>query len=248
MQRRDLQPVVHEPLIDRVYSRLRAAILDGSIAPGERLIERELADRLNVSRAPIRDALRALRHEGLVAAHGRRGLHVTRLAARDAWEVYTMRAALESLGARLACERLTPEAVRGLREIVDEMDRASRTGDVAALSVLDVRFHERLCRIAGHRRLLAAWLGMTAQIRLLSGRVVQTLYGDLSEVTARHRTLLAVLESRDPDLVEAEIRRHIDSVAERVIKQTLEAEESVPSETLSLQDDHPQGAFAVESA
>ncbi len=206
------------------------AILEGEIAPGTRLVERDLADRLQVSRAPVRDALRALHHEGLVSARGRKGLCVNSLSARDAWEVYTIRAALESLAARLACERLTPEALRELREIVAAMEQASRARDVEELSSLDVRFHERMCRISGHRRLLAMWSGMAAQIRLLSGRVVQTLYGDLNDVTARHRSLLAILETRDAERLAAEIEHHIDSVAQRVIKQldTMEQPTDVP--------------------
>lgn len=246
MQRPELGPVVFEPLVDRVHLSLRTAILDGSIPPGERLVERDLADRLHVSRAPVRDALRALRHEGLVKAHGRKGLCVNTLSARDAWEVYTIRAALESLAARLACERLTPEALRELRDIVAAMEQASRAHDVQELSSLDVRFHERMCRISGHRRLLATWSGMAAQIRLLSGRVVQTLYADLSDVTARHRSLLAILESRDAARLSAEIEHHIHSVAQRVIGQldTMERLADVPG----TEDDERRPPSAVALA
>jgi DNA-binding GntR family transcriptional regulator len=211
-----LEPIRRPDLFDDVYARLRNAILVGVLVPGERLVEEQLAERLGVSRAPIRDALRALEMDGLVMATGRRGKAVSTLSARDAWEVYTFRGALEAMGIRLAIGRCTEAIYAELEELVAEMRRAGAAADLAKLSALDVRFHETVCRASGHQRLFGAWKGMSNQIRLLSQQVIDTQYRDLADVPERHARLIAALRSGDADAAEHEIRSHIDSVAQRV--------------------------------
>ncbi len=211
-----LEPIQRPDLFDDVYARLRNAILLGVLAPGERLVEDQLAARLGVSRAPIRDALRSLEIDGLVMASGRRGKVVSTLSASDAWEVYSLRATLEAMGIRLAIEHLSDALLTELDGLVADMRRAAAAGDLSRLSTLDVRFHEAVCRASGHGRLLAAWRGMSGQIRLLSQQVIDTLYQDLADVPDRHARLIDALRAGDAQAAEHEVRDHIDSVAARV--------------------------------
>jgi DNA-binding GntR family transcriptional regulator len=216
--------IPNQLLADRVYSRLRMAILNGTLAPGERLIEGRLAGQLGVSRAPVRDALRVLKLDGLIGSGRRRGAFVNSLSAHDVWEVYVLRANLEALAFRLVISRLTPAAVDELQAIVDDMRQATARADVEALSAADVRFHGVVCRLSGNRRLHRMWTHMLAEVRLLSRPIVSTQYRDLNAVPARHQLLLDVLRQGDRELAERTVREHIDSVAERVLA-CLDAEE-----------------------
>jgi DNA-binding GntR family transcriptional regulator len=101
--------------------------------------------------------------------------------------------------------------------IVGEMQVASRDGDRGALSELDVRFHRLMCETSGHVRLLATWDSMSNLISLLSRQVVGTQYSDLNAVPARHQLLVDVIRAGDVDRATAEIRSHIESVAQAVI-------------------------------
>jgi DNA-binding GntR family transcriptional regulator len=220
-----LEPITRSDLVDDVCQRLRKAIFAGPLVPGQRLVEDQLAAQLGVSRAPIRDALKALEHDGLVMSAGRRGKVVTTLSAHDAWEVYSLRAALEAMGIRLAIAHGGSALLAELEAVVVEMRQAAEFGDQAEASVLDVRFHETICRASGHERLVRTWEGMSIQIRLLSQRVVGTQYADLAVVANRHAALVSVIRAGNPDAAELAVREHIDVVADRMV-QSLETIES----------------------
>lgn len=220
-----LEPIRRADLYEDVYSRLRNAILIGVLAPGERLVEAQLATRLGVSRAPIRDALRTLELDGLVSPSGRRGKVVSTLTAHDAWEVYSFRASLEAMGIRLAIEKRPQSLIAELEDLVADMRRTAAAGDLAKLSAEDVRFHETICRASGHHRLFGAWKGMANQIRLLSQQVIDTQYRDLADIPARHERLLTAIRSADAAAAEQEVRTHIDSVAKRVVETLLHRDE-----------------------
>ena len=213
-----LEPIQRPDLFEDVYARLRSAILLGVLAPGERLVEGQLAARLGVSRAPIRDALRSLEIDGLVMPSGGKGKVVSTLSARDAWEVYSLRATLEAMAMRLAIENRADDLIAELEEVVADMRRAGASADYSKLSTLDVRFHEAVCRASGHQRLSAAWRGMSDQIRLLSQQVIDTQYRDLADVPDRHQRLIEAIRAGDPAAADQEVRQHIDSVAERVTR------------------------------
>jgi DNA-binding GntR family transcriptional regulator len=213
-----LEPIVRPDLVDDVYHRIRHAIFAGTLAPGERLVEDLLAAQLGVSRAPIRDALKQLERDGLIASAGKRGKVVSLLTARDAWEVYSLRSTLEAMAISLAIRSATPELFAELDGLVAEMAPASVAGDHERLSALDVQFHGAICRASGHDRLLRAWESMSIQIRLLSQQVIETIYADLQTIPERHAAVVARMRAGDEAQAEAAIRVHIDSVSERVMR------------------------------
>lgn len=216
-----LSPITRDELNEQVYASLAHAIVTGTLVPGQRLVEEDLAVQFGISRAPVRDALRQLEHDGLVTPKGQRGKIVSVLTADDTWEVYSLRAALEGLAFRTVAGKLTPVAISELEEIVGEMSVQADRGDLLALSALDVRFHEAVCRLSGHRRLMRTWTMMSRQIRLLSHLVVDIQYGhadELSSIPARHAALIDLLQGGDTAVAEAGVRQHIEVVAERNIK------------------------------
>lgn len=212
-----LEPIVDADLVERVRTRLRKAILEGTLAPGDRLVEADLAAQLDVSRAPVRDALRMLEHDGLVTANGRRGRFVTVLSARDAWEVYTLREALEAMAFGIVVHDCPPQVLAQAEGLVAEMHLASQAGDRGRLSQLDVSFHRLICQTAGHERLLRTWDSMSNLISLLSRQVVGTQYDDLEAVPTRHQVLVDVIRAGEADPATAAIRGHIGSVAQNVV-------------------------------
>lgn len=203
-------------LSERVRQSLRRAILDGSFAPGDRLVEGTIAAAVGVSRAPVREAIKALEDEGLVMVLPRRGAFVNRLTSSDVSDIYTLRGALEALAFRTAAANLTRDQIGSLGQIVEEMRQSAADRDVARLSELDVSFHRAVVMFAGNDRLLQAWDKMISQVMLLSRRVVNSLYADLDSVPRRHQQLASVLSRGGPDEVSRAIEEHIESASSRV--------------------------------
>lgn len=215
---RGFPPVEHRQLVDHVREVLRGAILEGKLPPGARLVEARVAGEMQVSRAPVREAIRALTDEGLVTVQPRRGASVVTISAQDVWEVYTLRAALEIHAFRLAQKRITPSQRSHLGSLVDKMRRAASEGNSDVLSKLDVEFHESVVRASGNARLLRAWMEMIGQVRVLSHRVIATLYVDLESVAQRHETLRrTLLDGGTSADVACAVEEHLYSAAGRVM-------------------------------
>ena len=129
------------PLRDVVFNTLREAILKGELRPGERLMEIQLAQRLGVSRTPIREAIRKLELEGLVLMVPRKGAEVAKITEKSMQDVLEVRRALEALAIQLACERITKEEISLLENNAKEFEMASRTRDRVVMAEADQAFH-----------------------------------------------------------------------------------------------------------
>ncbi|MCR5302647.1 MAG: GntR family transcriptional regulator [Lachnospiraceae bacterium] len=142
------------PLRDVVFNTLRQGILTGELKPGERLMEIHLADRLGVSRTPIREAIRMLELEGLVTMIPRRGAEVARISRQDIRDVLEVRLVLDSLATKLACERITEDQKEELRSAAAGFESATGSGDVTLIAQADVRFHDVILAASHNRRLI----------------------------------------------------------------------------------------------
>lgn len=185
-------------LSDQVYDLVRASILDGSRAPGERLVESDIARRLSVSQAPVREALKKLVHEGLVTSVPRNGSYVTQISAQEFEIAREMRGALEQVGARLSAEIIDDEDLERLRKIVSRMRSAVDEGDWASFRVIDMEFHRSVLLLGNHAILSRLWT--TLEPLLLSSRAIGDPYysGDKAKLVSWHEELVAALETRDP--------------------------------------------------
>ena len=130
------------PLRDVVFNTLRQAILRGELQPGERLMEIQLAQRLGVSRTPVREAIRKLELEGLVLMIPRRGAEVAEITRQDLEDVLEVRAALEELAVKDACEHITDEQLQDLKKAANEFKRSLEGTDLVACAEADIHFHE----------------------------------------------------------------------------------------------------------
>jgi len=191
---------------DAVYEALRRSILDGELAPGQRLRSDALANELAVSRTPVREALRKLEAEGLVQA-ARSGLVVRALSEEDLHEIFYVREALEGMAARLAAENATRADIEELEALVEDMEAVAARGDIATLRGLTGEFHALVCRASRNRRLIEALAALLDQVRQVRS---STLYmeGRPADAVAEHRGLVQAIAQRDAERAETLARAH----------------------------------------
>ena len=203
-------PLRRVVLSEQVKDFIMEAILDGEFKPGDRVVESALARRLGVSQAPVREALRDLVMMGFLESVPHRGAFVRSFSVDEQHEVYVVRAALESLAARLAATRLAEVDIEKLQGILDGMIQAGRERSLERMTRLDNEFHETILEIAGNKLLRHLWQ------RLQFGRM--TIFTarqssmDLEYLAARHKELLNALETRDPAVATRAMRRHIEDL------------------------------------
>ena len=142
------------PLRDVVFNTLRQAILRGELKPGERLMEIQLANKLGVSRTPIREAIRKLELEGLVLMIPRKGAEVAEITEKNLRDVLEVRCALEELAVQLACDRIDEEGVRELRAAAEHFRDVLDSDDITKIAEADVAFHDVIFTATDNRRLI----------------------------------------------------------------------------------------------
>jgi DNA-binding GntR family transcriptional regulator len=201
----------HLPLRDVVAAELRRLILDGSLQPGERLVEDRLAQLLGVSRNPIREAMRVLEAEGFLDVVSRRGAFVAKLSARQADDLFHVRLALEPLGARLAAsseERETSLLARAWA-ILDLVNSSGPEEDLDTLSTLHTELHSLIFEMTQNDYLIAIAIPMVKRGQWL---LRQSAPLQNPDAWAEHHGLIAAIEAGDADLAEAAARHHVLNV------------------------------------
>jgi len=183
----------------QVADHIRERILAGGLAPGERILETELAAELGVSRNTLRSALQTLTFEGLVEQSQFKSTHVARPTARDVFETYTLRNALEAMACRLAAERRADPAA--MDAAVARMRAAADAGDTAAMKSADFDFHAAVVELAGHARLREHYRMLNVQTRLYLNLTASLDY-PLDEIAALHGELADAIRSGDAERAE----------------------------------------------
>jgi DNA-binding GntR family transcriptional regulator len=195
------------PLRDEVYLALRRAILAGQFKPGERLVEREIAEKIGLSRSPVREAFRRLEQERLVSVT-RQGVVVHSLDPVEVEELYQVRQHLESLVARLAARHLTPEHRTRLEAILDQMTAALAANDQARVVTECIRFHRTIADVAGNRRLARLVAAVGEEIQRFRSLNIQQSTRTESAVQ-EHRQIFAALVARDEERAAQLMTEHV---------------------------------------
>ena len=198
----------HGLLSDQAYEVVRKSIIDGTFAPGEQLVESQLARKLSISQAPMREALRKLSHEGLVTAIPRRGSFVTEVSEEQVEQAREVRQSLEELGARLTAGRLDDRYAERLREIVEEMRRAARQNDVAAFRTSDTAFHRTVMEASGNEYLPRIWRQIEPSLHSLQVVSSPRYDGDWKVMAQVHAELIDLLEGDDTGAAAERFREH----------------------------------------
>lgn len=206
MNRNDAKPGTGgTPLREHVRDAIRSRITRGVVAPGVRLVERELAAELGVSRIPVREALRMLETEGFVQVSPRRGAVVRVLSRQEVEDLFDVRRSLEVLSCRRAAEHATAAEIRALRKTLESGERALERGDRPGVRRANERFHDALIPMA-HNDLLAALLA-PLQDRL---HWLFAQNENLGELVAQHRGLFAAIAAGDPEEAAALALDHVE--------------------------------------
>lgn len=206
------------PLRDVVFNTLRQAILTGELEPGERLMEIHLADRLGVSRTPIREAIRKLELEGLVTMIPRRGAQVAQITEKSMSDVLEVRRALDALCAELACDRITADELDALREACDRFEAAVRTGDVKAIAREDVALHDIIVQATGNQRLIALVNNLSEQMYRYRFEYIKDS-GQHENLVQEHRMIYEGIVRKDKEAASAAAKTHIDNQKKAIIRQ-----------------------------
>jgi DNA-binding GntR family transcriptional regulator len=215
-----LLPVKHRLLTEEVTSVLRQAIIDGTLAGGERIVEAVTAERLGVSRVPVREALAELLKEGLVVPVGARGTCVRDFTLQDLGEIVELRQTLEVMAIKILCLRISDTDAT---ELDAEIQRGEAETTPEGVGAADVRFHQRLLRATQHSRLIESWNNLRAQIEFVAVRVHRgVLLASRTLGTRRmavvHRDLMRLLRAGDVAQAVPFIEEHISSNRDAYLK------------------------------
>jgi DNA-binding GntR family transcriptional regulator len=203
------------PLSEAVFRSLCHALRIGFYRPGDRLREEEVAQRLKVSRTPVREALGRLMARGFVEPAGGRGLIVRTLDMAEVLELYAMREILEGAAARLAAQHASPPEIDALTDLEEAFE--ARLDDPAEMARLNRAFHETIFRAARNRYLDSALQELQDGIALL-GPTTFSRAGRPATAVEEHRALIAAIAARDPDRAEKLARSHIQEALRTRLK------------------------------
>lgn len=211
------QPMVEsKPIREIAYEVLKKAIITGEIPAGERIVETDYADRLHISRTPLREALRKLERDGLVEYVMRRGVVVRAFTIDDVREIYTIRNSLEMLTLPAIIEKATKEDIDSLRERLSEMDRLQEKDDIEGLSPLARAFHWELTSICGQKRILRVIEGQDEYIRRFSAMSIRQ-ENRRSQAHEEHHRLVDYVEAKDLERFTELTRKHIERSMENCV-------------------------------
>lgn len=207
----DIVPIEQQPLRMIIADMLRKAIISGKLRPGAVLVETALAEQMNVSRAPIREAIQILENDGLVETVAYKGKRVKPLTAREVAETYSLREQFEIFAVRRIIE--SGADVSPLWTHCREMEEAAAKGDREALTDADESFHRTLIRLADHDLLLTLWSGLYLRIHQIMAlrNVVQP---NLRDIAANHPPIVRALEAREMEEGVRLIGQHTRSLAD----------------------------------
>lgn len=209
------------PLRDVVFNTLRQAILKGELRPGERLMEIQLAQRLGVSRTPVREAIRKLELEGLVLMVPRKGAEVAEITVKDLEDVLEVRAALEELAAKIACDHITDEQMQELKKAAADFKKVLDTDDLTSCVQADMKFHEIIYNATDNARLLQILNNLREQMYRYRMEYLKdkSMHKTLVE---EHDAIRRALKKRDKDKAAQAICVHIENQKQSIIDSLVE--------------------------
>ena len=204
------------PLRDVVFNTLRQAILRGELKPGERLMEVQLANKLGVSRTPIREAIRKLELEGLVLMNPRKGAEVADITEKSLMDVLEVRKALEELAVQLCCDKITGKEIEELHRAADDFRRILKTSDdVTEIAEADVRFHDIIYLATGNQKLIQILNNLREQMYRYRVECIKRKESH-PILIAEHEEIIRRIENKEKKEAADIVCRHIDNQAEVV--------------------------------
>ena len=198
------------PLRDVVFNTLRQAILRGELKPGERLMEIQLANKLGVSRTPIREAIRKLELEGLVLMIPRKGAEVADITEKSLRDVLEVRKALEELAVQLTCDKITKEQIRELEQAAEQFKKTLKSNDITEIAEADVRFHDIIYLATDNQKLILLLNNLREQMYRYRIEYLKRAY-KYSQLLAEHEEIIRHIEKKQKKEAAEIVCKHIDN-------------------------------------
>ena len=206
------------PLRDVVFNTLRDAILTGKLVPGERLMENQLAEKLGVSRTPVREALRMLELENLVELVPRKGTQVLDMSEKDIINILEVRSALEGLATSVACKKMSKEDLQQLKNMEVDFEKAVAENDVEHFVDIDEDFHDLIFAATENDKLINIFRNL--RIQLYRYRMAQAKNNEtsMSTIVAHHRSIIRAIENHDGEEGASIAQGHIKYQTESILR------------------------------
>ena len=213
-----------------VQQEIERAILQGEHAPGSKLVEATIADKLGVSRGPVREAFRMLEEAGLVRTEKNRGVFVRDIPIDEAVEIFDLRAAMDELVGRKLAADITTAQLKEIKALVDAMEKTVKAGDARQYHLLNLKFHDRLVEMAGNSKLTAIYRKLIKELSLF--RRLNLADGWLLPISAgEHRQIIKAIASGDPEAAGRAMFEHVMASKERTIANDLRRRERAHGQT-----------------
>ncbi|MBA7714688.1 HTH-type transcriptional repressor RspR [subsurface metagenome] len=206
----------YEFLSQKVYRVLKTEIIKGSLKPGTKLLEGKIAEEMEVSRTPIREALRELAAEGFVKISPNQEVVVSNASIEDVQEVLQIRGVLEGLAARLATKTISEEEIKELEKYQKRMEHYTNKDDVLAFSEMDAEFHELILNICGNNRLIQIRKNLSDQAHRYRIRSL-SVPGRLKYSLKEHQEIVEALKRKNAEQADRLIQKHIENVLANVL-------------------------------
>lgn len=203
------------PLRDVVFNTLREAILRGELKPGERLMEIRLANKLGVSRTPIREAIRKLELEGLVLMIPRKGAEVAQITEKSLRDVLEVRRALEDLAVQLACLRMSSQTLEDLKAAAKAFEEILGDEDITAVAEADVKFHDVIYMATNNQRLISLLNNLREQMYRYRVEYLKKKECH-KQLLWEHQEIIRAIEEGEIDVATQVTKQHIDNQVEAV--------------------------------
>ena len=210
----------HQTLREKIVESIREAIIRGHLKAGERVAESEIAERLGISRTPVREAFRQLESEGFLTVTPRRGAVVSPITEKDVLEFYQLKSILEGHAARIATGRLSDRDIRRMEELNNQLEDYARKGDPKACYRVHNEFHEVFLRACGNEKLYKLVQNLVQQFQRF--RISLSVSGKLDRSIEQHRAIVRAFEARDPDLAEQLVKENAVYGGETLIREVLD--------------------------
>lgn len=200
----------YKPLRDVIYENIRKAIIRGDFSPGERIMEIQLAEKLGVSRTPVREAIRKLELDGLVEMIPRKGTYIKKVIKKDIEDIFEVRKYLEALAAFLAAQRIKENQIKEMKEILVDFDKYSEQNDIKGLIEMDTKFHDALFRASGNEKLVEIAQSIKQHVYRYRVLYINDYGNKEGTLSKEHHEILDAIIKRDPQTAEKLSREHVN--------------------------------------
>lgn len=201
---------------DQVYEHLRLAIISAEIAPGQKLVEMDIAKQVDTSQGPVREALQRLERDGLVERQARSATFVTSVPVDEMYELFAIRSSIEAFAIRRTAQKITPDQCDLLDSLIHSMEQAGSENTLLRLSQYDMEFHRSIVEWSESAGLLRVWMTLSSQIQRFIVQSHAEHYPNYVEIATRHSPMVDALRQHDPEKAAQAIQEHIMLIWPRI--------------------------------